>query len=24
VRLIAPTLTRYLNADAETLGLPEL
>ncbi len=24
VRLIAPTLTRYLTADAEELGLPQL
>jgi hypothetical protein len=24
VRLIAPTLTQYLTADAEDLGLPEL
>ena len=24
VRLIAPTVTRYLTADADELGLPEL
>ena len=24
VRLVAPTVTRYLTADAEELGLPEL